>query len=133
MSTLVFADEVVPAASVDELAGLSDVRVADSEVEMAEMLVESLTDTFDPAEYTDEYRLQVLDLLGKKATGEELELPAAAAAEAPNVVGLMAALEATVEAAKAARDRHPTARPAPKAGAKKPAKRAAKPRVRKTA
>jgi hypothetical protein len=46
---------------------------------------------------------------------------------------MMAALEASVEAAKAARGRHPTARKAPAAGAEAPAKRAAKPRARKTA
>ena len=45
---------------------------------------------------------------------------------------MMAALEASVEAAKAARGRHPTARKAA-AGATKPAKRAAKPRQRKSA
>jgi hypothetical protein len=45
---------------------------------------------------------------------------------------MMAALEASVEAAKAARGRHPTARQAD-AAAKKPARRAAKPRARKTA
>ena len=132
MSTLAYADEVVPAASVDELAGLDDVGVADREVKMAEMLVESLTAEFDPVKYTDEYRVQVLDLLAKKAAGEEFELPAAAA-EAPKVVDLMAALEASVEAAKAARGRHPTARKAPQAGAEKPATRATKPRARKSA
>ena len=42
MSTLVYADEVVPAAEVDELAVLGDVTASDREVKMAEMLVESL-------------------------------------------------------------------------------------------
>jgi len=47
MSTLAYADEVVPVDEVEELATLGDVTVADREVKMAEMLVESLTDTFD--------------------------------------------------------------------------------------
>jgi DNA end-binding protein Ku len=42
MSTLVYADEVIPAVEVDELAGIGDVTVADREVKMAEMLVESI-------------------------------------------------------------------------------------------
>ena len=88
---------------------------------MAEMLVESLTAEFDPDKYTDEYRVQVLDLIAKKADGEEFELPAVAA-EAPKIVDLMAALEASVEAAKASRSRHPTARTPATGGAKKPAK-----------
>ena len=132
MSTLIYADEVVSAGAVDDLAGLGDIGVADREVKMAEMLVESLTAEFDPAKYRDDYRVQVLDLLAKKAAGEEFELPAAAS-EPPKVVDLMAALESSVEAAKAARGRHPTARTVPEVGAQKPAKRAAKPQVRKSA
>jgi DNA end-binding protein Ku len=135
MSTLVYADEVVPAVEVDELAGISDVSVAEREVKMAEMLVESLTDAFDPDKYRDEYRIQVLALIAKKAAGEELELPAAAA-QPPRIVDMMAALEASVEAAKAARARHPAARPQPADATKKTATRsrtAAKPRARRTA
>ena len=102
---------------------------------MAEMLVESLTAEFDPDKYTDEYRVQVLDLIGRKAAGEEFELPAVAD-EKPKIVDMMAALEASVEAAKAARKRHPTARETPAAGGAKKAAarpRTAKPRTKKTA
>jgi DNA end-binding protein Ku len=48
----------------------------------------------------------VLDLIERKAGGEEFELPEVAR-EAPKVVDLMAALEASVKAAKDARSRHP--------------------------
>ena len=75
---------------------------------MAEALVESLSDEFDPAKYHDDYREQVLDLISKKAAGEEFEVPEAEA-EKPKIVDLMAALEASVEAAKTARKRHPAA------------------------
>jgi DNA end-binding protein Ku len=73
------------------------------------VLVRSLTAEFDPDKYQDDYRLQLLDLIGKKATGEEFELPAVEA-EKPKIVDMMAALEASVETAKAARGRHLTAR-----------------------
>jgi DNA end-binding protein Ku len=126
MSTLAYADEVVPVEEVEDLATLGEVTVADREVKMAEMLVESLTAEFDPHKYTDDYRVQVLDLIAKKANGEEFELPTVEA-EAPKIVDLMAAFEASVEAAKASRARHPTARKAPAASAaKKPAKRTTK-------
>ena len=95
---------------------------------MAEMLVESLTAAFDPTKYEDDYRVQVLDLIAKKAAGEEFEVPAAAG-EAPRIVDMMAALEASVPAAKEARKRHPTAFPA--AAVKKPATKG--PARRKTA
>jgi DNA end-binding protein Ku len=60
----------------------------------------------------------------------------AVADEKPKIVDMMAALEASVEAAKAARQRHPTARAKPAAGtANKAASRpkTAKPRTKKTA
>jgi DNA end-binding protein Ku len=110
MSTMVFADEVVPVASIDELADLDSIEVNAKEVKMAEALVESLSAAFDPSKYRDAYRTQVLDLIERKAAGEEFELPAAAAS-APQVVDLMAALEASVKAAKAARGRHPAGGP----------------------
>ncbi|MGZ4767194.1 MAG: Ku protein, partial [Ilumatobacteraceae bacterium] len=53
---------------------------------------------------------QVLDLIERKAAGEQFEAPTPAAA-APQVVDLMAALEASVKAAKAARSRHPAGGP----------------------
>jgi DNA end-binding protein Ku len=109
MSTLAYGDEVVSAGSIDELNGLDDVDVSDREVKMAEALVQSLADDFQPDKYHDDYREQVLDLIAKKAAGEEFEVPEPAT-EKPKIVDLMAALEASVEAAKTARKRHPTAR-----------------------
>jgi DNA end-binding protein Ku len=110
MSTMVFADEVVSTASIDELQGLDEIDVSDKEVLMAEALVESLSAGFEPDKYHDDYREQVLDLIERKAAGEQFEAPAPTAA-APAVVDLMAALEASVKAAKAARSRHPAGGP----------------------
>ena len=110
MSTMVFADEVVKAESIDELDGLDEIDVSAREVKMAEALVESLAASFDPDKYRDEYRDRVLDLIERKAAGEEFEVPEVAAA-APKVVDLMAALEASVKAAKEARTRHPAGGP----------------------
>jgi len=111
MSTMVFADEIVPVSAVDELDGLDDVQVSDKEIRMAESLVESLSSSFEPKKYRDNYREQVLDLIERKAAGEQFEAPAAVAAAAPQVVDLMAALEASVKAAKDARKRHPAGGP----------------------
>jgi hypothetical protein len=47
MSTLAYADEVVPVEELDELQELAAVEVSDREVKMAEMLVDSMTRTFD--------------------------------------------------------------------------------------
>jgi DNA end-binding protein Ku len=106
MSTLAYADEVVDPAGIDELQGLDAVDVNDKEVAMAEALVASLAADFEPEKYHDEYREEVMALIRMKADGEEFEVPAAAA-EKPKVVDIMAALEASVAAAKEARSRHP--------------------------
>jgi DNA end-binding protein Ku len=108
MSTLAYADEVVDPATIDELDGLDEIDVSPKEVKMAEALVASLTADFEPDKYHDQYREQVLDLIRMKAAGEEFEVPEIAA-EKPKVVDLMAALEASVKAAKQARGRHPAA------------------------
>ena len=75
---------------------------------MAEALVESLSAPFEPDKYHDEYREQVVALIELKRDGQELAAPEAEA-ETPKVVDIMAALEASVAAAKEARARHPSA------------------------
>jgi DNA end-binding protein Ku len=111
MSTLAYADEVVDPAEIDELSGLVDVEVTERELAMAEALVDSLRAPFEPERYRDEYREQVVALIEAKAAGQELVAPEEVTA-APRVVDLMAALEASVQAAKAARERHPVTKSA---------------------
>jgi DNA end-binding protein Ku len=124
MSTLSYADEVIDPAEIEELQGIGEIDVSSKEVAMAEALVESLSATFEPEKYRDQYREQVLDLIQIKASGQELIAPEAPS-EKPKVVDLMAALEASVKAAKEARTRHPAAgeaKPAKQAAGKPPAK-----------
>ena len=118
MSTLAYADEVVDPETIDELQGLDQVEVNDKEVAMAEALVASLAADFEPEKYRDEYREEVMALIQMKADGEEFEMPEVAA-EKPKVVDIMAALEASVAAAKDARARHPADKATRKSAAKK--------------
>jgi DNA end-binding protein Ku len=111
MSTMVYADEVNDPAEVFDGDDVRDVDVSDRELTMASQLVESLTEPFEPQRFEDNYRNQVLDLIDRKASGEEIVAAPAPAAE-DKVVDLMAALEASVREAKAARTRHPTAKAA---------------------
>jgi DNA end-binding protein Ku len=125
IETMRYADEVLPR---DELRPGEDVELTDRERAMARQLVESLASTeFAPEKYRDEYREQVLDLIERKAAGEEIvdepvvEPPA-------KVLDLVAALEASLEKAQTAKERHPStsgAQPAEKA-VKRPAKSTAK-------
>ena len=98
LETLLYGDEVV---NPDEL-GLpgDDVEASDRELKIARQLIESLTDEFDPEKYRDEYRERVLELIERKAEGQEIVLQPAAAEEATEVVDLMAALEASLEAVR---------------------------------
>jgi len=114
LSTMVFADEVVSPSSIDELRDVEAVEINAREMTMAEALVESLSAEFEPGKYKDSYRSQVLDLIERKAGGEVFELPTPVAST-PQVVDLMAALEASVRAAKEARGRHPAATAKPSA------------------
>ena len=131
LSTLVFADEVVPVEQLDELAGLDDVSVSDKELMMARSLVEALSDDFHHDQYVDEYRVAVEQLIEEKAAGIEPTVPVQPEAPA-KVIDLAAALEASLRAAAAAKGRHPSAEAAD--AEDEPAKPAAKrTRARKSA
>lgn len=131
IETMRYADEVLPR---DELLPADDdIELTDRERLMARQLVESLAvDAFQPEKFRDEYREQVLDLIERKAAGQEIV--AEPVVEAPaKVLDLVAALEASLEKAAGAKERHPTgaateeAKKAPaKKATKAPAKKAAK-------
>jgi DNA end-binding protein Ku len=129
VETMRYADEVV---ARDGLAP-EDVEVAEREITMARQLIESLAvDHFEPEKFRDEYREQVLDLVERKAAGEEIV--AQPAAEAPaKVLDLVAALEASLEKAAGARDRHPSQAGLDVAEPKKAKSAAAKPTTVKAA
>lgn len=106
LNTMRYADEVRSSSEIEEFEALGDVSVTDAELAMADQLIASLDGDFDPEEYHDEYREKVLDLISRKSEGEDVVAPAAPA-EPTKVIDLMAALEASVAEAKAARKRHP--------------------------
>ncbi|MBA2609631.1 MAG: Ku protein [Actinobacteria bacterium] len=97
LSTLLYGDEVVPIETL-ETPGL-ETELTERELKMAEALIESLTEKFDPERYEDTYREKVMDVIAKKDQGQEIV--AQPEAEAPaRVEDLMAALEASVQAAR---------------------------------
>jgi DNA end-binding protein Ku len=111
LSTMVYADEVNDAAEIAEIADLEDVKLTKKELDMARQLIASLSDDFDVDRFEDTYRNRVLDLIERKAAGEtEIIAPPEPMSE-DKVVDLMAALEASVKEAKAARKRHPAGSP----------------------
>src|SRR5919109_3592471 len=99
METMIFHDEVVPHDDLDDLPDAKDLKVSDREVQMAQQLIDSLSGEFEPEKYHDEYRDKVLDLIERKASGEEVVVQPEAPAPA-KVPDLMAALEASLAAVK---------------------------------
>jgi DNA end-binding protein Ku len=99
LETLLFADEVVSPESLEGLPG-PDTEVSDRELKMAQQLIDSLSTDFEPEKYRDEYRERVLALIEQKAEGAEI-VAQPAVEEPTKVVDLMAALEASLAAAKA--------------------------------
>ena len=107
LSTMVYADELV---APDELGGfdyLGDIAVDERETAMARQLIAALEAEFEPGRYTDSYREALLELIERKASGDTTATVAATEPSSDTVVDLMAALEASVAAAKEARKRHP--------------------------
>jgi DNA end-binding protein Ku len=100
MSTMLFPDEIVDPDSIDEIADTADVDVTKRELDIAKQLVESLAGPFDSSKYHDTYRQEVLDLIERKAAGEEIAVQPAADEEEEPVPDLMAALKASLDAVR---------------------------------
>lgn len=98
MQTLYFPDEVVAVDSLEELPE-EEMKVSEREVAMAQQLIETLAADFDPGKFTAEYREAVLAPIERKAAGEEV-IMAAPREEETKVVDIMAALEASIAAAR---------------------------------
>jgi DNA end-binding protein Ku len=99
METMLFADEVVPPEELDELPEAKDLKASERELTMAQQLIDSLSSDFEPEKYRDEYRDKVLELIERKAAGEEIAVQPEAP-EPKKVPDLMAALEASLAAVK---------------------------------
>lgn len=99
LETMHFNDEVVRPETV---AGLEvKAKVDDRELKMATQLIDSLTTDFKPAKYKDEYREQVMEIIERKAAGEEIHTaPTREDKGKGRAINLMAALEASLAKSK---------------------------------
>ena len=100
MQTMLWPDEI----RSPELAGLDDdAEARPAELAMANMLVESLAGDYVPDDYEDDYKQAVDALVTAKLEGGEVREVPAPADTGGEVVDLLAALQQSVERAKAAR------------------------------
>ena len=97
LTTMVHADEVMAA---DFWIPDADMAPTDKELSMARLLIDTLSGPFEPERYPDEHRKRVLNAIEERTPIED----AVSTPPSPTrVLDLMAALEASVKAAKAAR------------------------------
>jgi DNA end-binding protein Ku len=106
LQTLLWADEVREAAfpALDE-----PVRISAKELELSASLVESFASDFDPEEFTDEYQQELRTLIeAKLEKGDALDTTETFGEQEEEtggeVIDLMAALRASVEKSRAARE-----------------------------
>ena len=136
LSTMLFGDEVVPPDRLDELDAVEEAEASERELRMAEQLIESLSADFEPEKFHDDYRERVLELIERKAAGEEVTVQPQVQ-EPSAAPDLMAALEASLAAVRSDADQEKSAAgngkarkaPARKAPARKaPARKASTPK-----
>jgi DNA end-binding protein Ku len=105
--------------------GYKPATVMQGEVKLARQLIEQLSaKRFDPNEFVDEHRARVMQEIKKKIQGKEIssaEVPAGQPRD--NVINIMDALKASIEAKSSGRN---AAKPPRKAGAAKSQRRVAR-------
>jgi DNA end-binding protein Ku len=97
---LLFYPEDVRISARDEIEEIvHDTKVAKAELDMAKQLVDSLSRPFDPSEFENEHKRDLMALIEKKLAGEEIQV-APEPEEREPVPDLMAALQASLEQTK---------------------------------
>src|SRR5690606_5634027 len=96
METIHFPDEVRNAEEVPNIP--SDEKIAQKELDTAMMLIEQLSDKFEPDQYQDDYRTALLELIEKKKAGELTVTASEKETTIPSdMTDLMSALQASLD------------------------------------
>ena len=98
LETMYWPDEIREArfAETDR-----EIEVSDADRKTANLLVDNLTEDFDPSQYGDRYREALLEAVDQKIQGNKIVAPAQPAEEATQVVDLTEALKRSLEEVKA--------------------------------
>jgi DNA end-binding protein Ku len=95
-----FADEIVDQKTLDFPA--TETPHA-NEMKVAKMLIDTMTEVFDPEAFHDSYREQTLAMIEARAAGKETEAAPVTKPRHDNVVNLMDVLQRSLEASKKGR------------------------------
>jgi DNA end-binding protein Ku len=96
METMFYPDEVRAITQVPNLP--EQINVNDKELTMAKMLIDQLSTPFEANKYQDDYRAAFMEAIQHKIAGEEIQT--APTLQKSNVIDLMSALQASLEAVK---------------------------------
>ena len=103
MSTMHFADDIVPKADIDGVPRKA--KVEPKELKLATQIIESLASDWKPASYKDTYTDELRKRIDRKAKGKDVvdEAEEQEMVDTSNVTDLMEVLQASVEKAKQGR------------------------------
>ena len=97
-----FADELVDQGAFD-FPALNE-KVADAEKKIAKLLIDTMSvETFEPEQFHDKYKEDVLAMIEARANGEEIEAAEVQRPVATNVVNLMDVLQRSLAQSKSRR------------------------------
>jgi Ku protein, prokaryotic len=109
LETMHFPDEI---RSVEQVPNLPETaNVNEKELEVAKLLIGQLSEKFQPEKYTDDYRSALTDAIESKIAGEGVDIVTAPPEGPSKVIDLMAALQASLEAARIPTDPGTEAKP----------------------
>jgi len=104
-----FASEIL---SSDVLKNGSATAVTDKELKMAQALVESLTVSWEPEKYRDEYRSALMEIIEQKAQHKEIAAKPSAPPAPTNVVDLVKVLQDSLNRTQSLRQKRTPVGPA---------------------
>src|SRR5881409_3935368 len=102
-----FASEIL---STEVLKNGSATAVTDKELKMAQALIESMSDAWEPEKYRDEYRTALMEIIEQKAKNRQIAATAAPAPAPTNVVDLVKVLQESLSRNQSVRQKRSSAR-----------------------
>jgi DNA end-binding protein Ku len=103
-----FASEILGA---EVLKNGSTTAVTDKELKMAQALVESMSVSWEPEKYRDEYRTALMEIIEQKAQHKEITTKAPAAPMPTNVVDLVKVLQDSLSRTQSLRQKRGAGQP----------------------
>jgi DNA end-binding protein Ku len=96
LQTMRFAHEIVDSSGLN----LPKAEISKKEMDLANMLINSMSDKFEPTKYKDDYHDKVLEIIQMKVAGVAPQAPAAKGPAPSNVVDLMEILKQSLSETK---------------------------------